>query len=150
MSRAALLAVLPLLLACSKTEEAPEATPATPSNVVVPPGMNVAGTWSVSVMPEDRDTTLLMFMLTATNEATGWKMTLPNREPMDVNVVAMSHDSIVFENGPFPSAIQKGVMVRQRSTVKLTGDTLQGRTIARYEVKGADSLRVLRTQAVRQ
>lgn len=101
-------------------------------------------------MPEDRDTTLLMFMLTATNEATGWKMTLPNRKPMDVNVVAMSHDSIVFENGPFPSAIQKGVMVRQRSTVKLTGDTLQGRTIARYEVKGADSLRVLRTQAVRQ
>lgn len=150
MSRAALLAALPLLLACSKKDEAPESTSATQSNVVVPPGMNVAGTWSVSVMPEDRDTTLLIFMLNATNEATGWKMTLPNREPMDVNVVAMSHDSIVFENGPFPSAIQKGVMVRQRTTVRLAGDTLHGRTIARYEVKGADSLRVLRTQAVRQ
>lgn len=150
MSRAALLAVFPLLLACSKKDEAPQATPATPSSVVAPPGMNVAGTWSVSVMPEDRDTTLLIFMLTATNEATGWKMTLPNREPMDVNVVAMNHDSIVFENGPFPSAIQKGVMVRQRTTVRLAGDTLRGRTIARYEVRGGDSLRVLRTQAIRQ
>jgi hypothetical protein len=113
--------------------------------------MNVAGTWSVSVMPEDRDTTLLLFMLNATNEATGWTMTLPNREPMEVKVVSMDHDSIVFENGPFPSAIQKGVNVRQRSTVRFQqGDTLVGKTIARYDVKGADSLRVLRTQAVRQ
>ena len=145
MPRAALLAVLLLTLACSKKDEG-----ATASNVVVAPGMNVAGTWSVSVMPEDRDTTLLIFMLTATNEAKGWRMTLPNREPMDVNVVAMNHDSIVFENGPFPSAIQKGVMVRQRTSVRLVGDTLQGKTVARYEVKGADSLRILRTQAVRQ
>ena len=150
MSRAALLAVLPLLLACSQKDETADTGSETPSNVVVPPGMNVAGTWSVSVMPEDRDTTLLLFMLNATNEATGWTMTLPNREPMEVKVVSMDHDSIVFENGPFPSAIQKGVMVRQRSTVRLEGDTIRGRTIARYDVKGADSLRVLRTQAVRQ
>jgi hypothetical protein len=143
MSRAALLAVLTLFVACSRKDE-------TASNVVVPPGMNVAGTWSVSVMPEDRDTTLLIFMLNATNEATGWKMTLPNREPMDVRILSMDHDSIVFENGPFPSALQSGAMVRTHSTVRQQGDTLVGKTIARYDVKGADSVRILRTQAVRQ
>lgn len=150
MSRAALLAVLPVLLACSPKDEDSDTGSEGATNVVVSPGMNVAGTWSVSVMPEDRDTTLLIFMLNATNEATGWTMTLPNREPMEVKVVQMNHDSIIFENGPFPSAIQKGVMVRQRSSVRLEGDTIRGRTVARYDVKGADSVRVLRTQAVRQ
>lgn len=145
MSRAALLAVIPLLLACSKKDDAP-ANPA----VVAPPGMNVAGTWSVKVTPEDRDTTLLMFIMKATNDASGWEMTLPNREPMKVRVLAMSHDSIVFENGPFQSALREGKTVRTHSVVRLQGDTLVGRTIARYDVKGPDSLWILRTTAVRQ
>ena len=143
MSRVALLAVIPLLLACSKKDEAPPAD-------VGSTNMNLAGRWSVQVMPESRDSTLLIFMLDASNTATGWKMTLPNRQPMDVRVVTMSNDSIVFENDKFPSALEPGVMVKTSTTAALVADTLIGRTTAHYDVKGPDSVRVLRLKGVRQ
>jgi hypothetical protein len=144
MSRAALLAVI-ALLACSKKDD----TSSTPVSAA-PPGMNLAGTWSVKVMPEDRDTTLLIYMLTATNQSTGWKMTLPNREPMEVRILSMTADSIVMENGPFASALVPGVQVKTHTAAQMQGDTLFGRTIAHYQVKGPDSVRILRTVATRQ
>jgi hypothetical protein len=146
MSRAALLAAFVTVLACSKKDDASSNAPIAEA----PPGMNLAGTWSVQVMPETQDTTLLMFLLNATNQSKGWKMTLPNREPMEVRVLSMSNDSIVFENGPFASALVPGVQVRTHSTVHLQGDTLVGRTIAHYDVKGPDSVRILRTIGTRQ
>ena len=150
MSRAALLLVLPVLLACSKKDEpVVDNTAATPE-VAAPAGMNLAGRWSVRVMPEDRDTTIIMYVLEATNTNKGWKMTLPNRDPMDVRVLHMDADSIVTENGPYSSALQKGVTVRTHSNVRMEGDKIVGRTIAHYETKGPDSLRVFRTEGVRQ
>ena len=151
MSRAALLLVLPVIFACSKKEEAPAGMSAEmAAETMAPPGMNLAGRWSVRVMPEDRDTTIIMYVLDATNNNRGWKMTLPNRDPMDVRVIHMDVDSIVTENGPYPSALQKGVNVRTHSNVRLEGDKVVGRTIAHYETKGPDSLRVFRLEGVRQ
>ena len=150
MSRAALLLVLPVLLACSKKDEpAADNTAATPE-VAAPAGMNLAGRWSFRVMPEDRDTTIIMYVLETTNTNKGWKMTLPNRDPMDVRVVHMDADSIVTEIGPYSSALQKGVTVRTHSNVRMEGEKIVGRTIAHYETKGPDSLRVFRTEGVRQ
>jgi len=145
MSRAALLAVLVVSLACSKKDDA-SSTPVASA----PPGMNLAGTWSVQVKPEDRDTTLLIYMLTATNQSTGWKMTLPNREPMDIRILSMSADSIVMENGPFESALVPGAQVSTHTAAHMQGDTLVGRTIAHYKVNRPDSVRILRTIATRQ
>ena len=101
-------------------------------------------------MPEDRDTTIIMYVLEATNTNKGWKMTLPNRDPMDVRVLHMDADSIVTENGPYSSALQKGVTVRTHSNVRMEGDKIVGRTIAHYETRGPDSLRVFRSEGVRQ
>lgn len=151
MSRAALLLVLPVFLACSKKEEAPAGMAAQmATETMAPAGMNLAGRWSVRVMPEDQDTTVIMYILEATNNNRGWKMTLPNRAPMEVRVIHMDADSIVTENGPYSSALQKGVTVRTHSNVRMEGDKVVGRTIAHYETKGSDSLRVFRLEGVRQ
>ena len=143
MSRAALLALLPVVLACSKKDDS---TPV----IEAPAGMNLAGTWAVQVRPENQDSTLLIYMLTATNSSRGWKMTLPNREPMDVRVLSMSTDSLVFENGPFPSLLVPGTQVSTHTSAHMQNDSLVGRTIAHYQVKGPDSVRILRTVATRQ
>lgn len=151
MSRAALLLVLPVVIACSKKDEsAADASTAMTPTVAAPAGMNLEGKWSVRVMPEDRDTTIIMYVLDATNTNKGWKVTLPNRDPMDIRVTHLDSDSIVTEIGPYSSALQKGVTVRTHSNVHLDGDKIVGRTIAHYETKGPDSLRVFRTEAVRQ
>jgi hypothetical protein len=153
MSRAALLLVLPVLFACSKKE-----TPAADTSAAMAPApaatapapMNVAGNWSVKVMAEKKDTVLLTYPLVATNDKTGWKMTLPNREPMELRVVSMDNDSIVVDNGPYSSALRKNVMVTTHSSMHMEGDKLVGITIAHYNTKGADSVVVLRTEGTRQ
>ena len=151
MSRALVLLVLPVVVACSKKDEpAADTTGANIPTVSAPAGMKLAGTWSVRVMPEDRDTTIIMYVLEATDTNKGWKMTLPNRDPMNVRVLHLGSDSIVVENGPYSSALQKGVTVRTHSNVHMEGDKIVGRTIAHYETKGPDSLRVFRTEGIRQ
>ncbi len=153
MSRAALLLILPVLISCSKKEEPAADTTAAMAPAAVAPApaaMNVAGKWSMRVMPDGKDTTLLTYILEATNDNTGWKMTLPNRQPMDIRVVAMSADSIVTENGPYASALRKNVMVTTHSNMHMDGDKIVGTTIARYDTKGADSVLHLRMEGIRQ
>lgn len=153
MSRAALLLVLPMLLACTKKDETPVDTTAAMApapEAAAPAAMNVAGKWNVKVMPEDKDTVLLTYVLDATNEMTGWKLTLPDRAPMDLRVMSMDNDSIVVDNGPYSSALRKGVMVTTHSSMHMEGDKIVGKTIAHYNTKGPDSVRVLRTEGTRQ
>ncbi len=153
MTRAALLLVLPVMLACSKTETPAADTSAAmaPAPVAVAPApMNVAGNWSVKVMPDGKDTVLLTYKLVATNEKTGWMLTLPNRQPMEGRVMSMDNDSVVVENGPYESVLRKNVQVWTHSSMHMEGDKLVGKTLAHYSTKGADSLVVLRTEATRQ
>ncbi len=153
MSRAALLLVVPVMLACSKKEtpaaDTSAAMAAAPAPVAPAP-MNVAGKWTVKVMPEGKDTTILTYMLDATNDMTGWKLTLPNRQPMEPRVISMDNDSIVIDNGPYSSALRKNVMVTTHSSMHMEGDKLVGKTIAHYNTKGADSVVVLHTEGARQ
>ena len=87
--------------------------------------------------------------LPATNDQTGWKMTLPGRPAMDIRVTHMDNDSIVSENGPYSSALRKNVMVTTHSNMHMEGDKLVGTTIARYNTKGADSVVNLRATGTR-
>ena len=149
MSRAALLLVLPIVFGCTK-KDGPAAdtsamAPAAPAAAVTPAAMNVAGKWTVVVMPAAKDTTVLTYTLDATNEKAGWKMTLPGRQAMDIRILSMDGDSIVSENGPYSSALRKGVMVTTHSTMHMEGEKLVGTTIAHYATKGADSVLNLRT-----
>jgi hypothetical protein len=154
MSRAALLLVLPVLIGCSKKDEPAADTTAAmaPAATEAPAAaaMNVAGKWSMRVMPEGKDTTLLTYMLEATNDKSGWKMTLPNRQPMDIRVLSMSPDSIVVENGPYSSALRNKVNVWTHGAYHMDGDKLVGTTVAHYDVKTADSVVHLRVDGIRQ
>ena len=154
MSRAALLLVLPIVFACTKKDEpAPDTSaamaPAAPVAVAPAAPMNVAGKWNVQVMPADKDTTILNYVLEATNDKTGWKMTLPDRKAMDLRVLSLDNDSIVSENGPYSSALRKNVMVTTHSSMHMDGDKLVGTTIAHYNTKGADSVVHLRSSGTR-
>lgn len=148
MSRVALLLVLPIIFGCTKKDEPAADTsamaPAAPAAAVTATPMNLAGHWTVQVMPADKDTTLLTYTLDATADKTGWKMTLPGRPAMDLRVLSMDNDSVVSENGPYSSALRKDVMVTTHSNFHLEGDKLVGTTIARYNTKGADSVLNLR------
>lgn len=157
MSRAALLLVIPLMLACSKKDEpaadttaAMAAAPAAAAPAAAPGPMNVAGNWTVKVMPENKDTVLLTYKLVATNEKTGWKMTLPNRPEMEPRITSMDNDSIVIDNGPYSSVLRKNTMVTTHSTMHMEGDKLVGVTTAHYKSKTADSVAMLRTEATRK
>lgn len=153
MTRVALLLVLPVMLACSKTETPAADTSAAmaPAPAAVAPApMNVAGNWSVKVMPEGKDTVLLTYKLVATNDKTGWMLTFPNRQPMEGRVISMDNDSIVVENGPYESVLRKNVTVSTHSSMHMEGDKLVGKTLAHYSTKGGDSLVVLRTEGTRQ
>jgi hypothetical protein len=155
MSRAALLLVLPILVACSKNEtpaadtSAAAAAPA-PAATAPAAAPNVAGTWNVKVMPQAKDTVLLTYTLVATNDKTGWKLTLPNRPTMDGRVMSMDNDSVVIENGPYSSVLRKNQQVWTHSAMHLEGDKLVGTTVAHYTTKGADSVVMLRTEGTRQ
>ncbi|HUQ47177.1 MAG TPA: hypothetical protein VM053_02910 [Gemmatimonadaceae bacterium] len=150
MSRVALLLVLPIVFGCAKKDEpaADTAMSAAPT-AAAPAPLNVAGKWTMQVMPADKDTTVLTYTLDATNETTGWKMTLPGRDAMNIRVIHMDNDSIVSENGPYSSALRKNVMVTTHSNMHMEGDKLVGTTIARYDTKGADSVVNLRTTGTR-
>jgi hypothetical protein len=153
MSRAALLLVLPVMLACAKKEAPPADTSAMAAAVdtaAAPAPPNYAGKWTVNVMPEGKDSIVLTYPLEATNDKTGWKMTLPGREMMTPRVISVDNDSVVLENGPYQSVLRKNVMVSTHSAMHIEGDKLVGTTIAHYKTKGADSVVVLRTEATRQ
>ena len=67
-----------------------------------------------------------------------------------MRVVAVEGDSIVWEAGPFESVIRKGVQVRVSRVVgRIRDGKLVGRTTARYDVAGADSVAHLTLEGTR-
>jgi hypothetical protein len=154
MSRAALLFVVPVILACAKKEAPPvdtSAMTAAPETTALTAPVNYAGSWTVTVMPEAKDTVLLTYAFESTNDTTGWKITFPGRPTMEPRVVSMDNDSVVLDNGPYSSVLRKNVMVTTHSSMHMEGDKLVGRTIAHYSnTRSADSVVVLRTEATRK
>jgi hypothetical protein len=154
MKRAALLLVLPVMLACMKKDAAvadsSAVVPADTAAVAVAAPVNYAGSWTVTVMPADKDTVLLTYGLESTNDTTGWKMQLPGRPVMSPKILAMNNDSVVIHNGPYASVLRKGVQVTTHSTMHMEGDKMVGTTVATYKSTGADSVTNLRTTATRK
>jgi hypothetical protein len=125
---------------------APDAAPA-PAPIVL---KDVAGTYAVTGKNEAGDTTLVTYDLTATGDTTGWTLTFPKRKPIAMRVVSVAGDSIVLEAGPYDSQIQKGMKVRTHAVYRLQDGKLIGRTVARYDTKGPDSLRIVVSEGIRK
>ena len=158
MSRFTLLCSAAFLVACAKTENAPVDTgmAAAPMPAPAPPAAtpislkDVAGKYAVTGKNEAGDTTLVTFELNATADTTGWTITFPNRKPISQRILSVSGDSIVMEAGPYASQIQKGVQVRTHTVYRMQDGKLVGRTVARYDTKGPDTLRIVITEGIRK
>ena len=110
---------------------------------------DVAGTWHIVARPADgKDTTATRVTLNATADTVGWTMVMGNSKPVPLHVM-VSGDSIVETSEPYPSARRKGVTVRTTSTFRLQNGKLVGTTVAHYNVKTADSVLVLSTEATK-
>jgi len=154
-----LLSCAVAVAACAKTEKTPDTTtaaatpPAAPLPAPPPAAIklsDVAGKWNVTGKNEAGDSTLVTYVFTAPTDTTGWPIKFPNRaKPGPVRVVSFAGDRIVIGAGPYPSVLRKGVQVRTVSTLRLQDGKLVGMSTARYNVKTADSVRKVRTEAIR-
>lgn len=143
-----------VLVGCAKSEDqaAVDTAAATAAPPPPPAGIalaDVAGKWNVKGMNEAGDSTIVTYEMTATADTTGWVINFPNRKPVPVRVVSVAGDSIVTEAGPYESVLRKGVQVTTHGVFRLQDGKLVGNTIARYNVKTADSVRIVRTEGTR-
>ena len=110
---------------------------------------DLAGTWNVRSTVEGDESTVVTYDILATSDQSGWSLKFPNREPIPVRVVAVEGDSVVTESGPFESQLRKGVQVSTVVVNRLADGKLVGRTTARYQVSGADSVTYLNFEGTR-
>lgn len=154
MRRFALLGCAALLCACgegqppqteSTADSAAEAAPAASMISLA----DLAGTWTLRVMPENSDSVLVTAVITATGDTSGWTMTFPGRDPIPLHVMPPEGDSLVVHAGPYDSALRPGTQVSTEMVVRLQNGMLVGLTTAHYAGGGPDSVVVVRTEATR-
>ena len=148
----AFITIAAFLAACVKTETstvdtgtaamAPEPAPAAAPAAAPISLPSVAGKYRVTSRGQGPDTTVVTSELNVTGDTTGWTITYPNRAPVPVRIVTVSGDSIVAETGPFTSVRRAGVPVTTRTTYRWQNGQLVGTTVAHYDVKGPDTVRV--------
>lgn len=109
---------------------------------------DMAGTWNIRSKVEGSDKEIT-YDLVATADESGWSIKFPNRDLIPVRVVAVEGDSVVYEAGPFESVIRKGVQVNSRVVSRLKDGKLVGRTTARYDVTGPDTVAHLTLEGTR-
>lgn len=147
--RLASMALIGLLLACGKADEAPSADSST---LALAPAAGVdlaslAGTWTLRTTPDGRDT-VITSEIAATGTTEGWTMTMPGQQPVPVRV-RVDGDSIMTETGPFPSVLREGAMVTTSAVYRVQDGKLVGTLVARYGGTGADSVMTGRQEATR-
>jgi hypothetical protein len=156
-----LLLSLPLLGACAKKDTdatagtdtlAASSTASTTTSVAAPPAMaldSFAGKWNVTSTPTSgANKSPTKYVLTATNNTSGWTLTFPNRPPVPAQVT-VAGDSVQISAGPYESVRRKGVQVTTDGYIRLSNGKLVGSTTAHYAVKTADSVLVLTTEGTR-
>ncbi len=89
------------------------------------------------------------YELIATADPAGWTMSFPDRPPIPVRVVAVAADSIVTAAGPYQSMLREGVPVTLQTVYRLRDGRLVGRSVARYQTSGRDSVLHIRAEGTR-
>ena len=160
VTRPTLVCCALLLTACAKKDNAAvdsssvsasstSSTTTTPPPVPAPINLaDIAGKWNMRAVPTTgTDTSATTYVLTATNNSTGWTITFPGGKPIPVQVVAAG-DSVVV-TGNHASVRRKGVQVTTIGTLRLQNGDLVGPTTAHYKVRTADSVLVLNVTGTR-
>jgi hypothetical protein len=111
---------------------------------------DVAGKWNMRSVPTSgTDTSATTYVLTATNNTSGWTIKFPNRAAAVPVRVTVEADSIVTASGPYESVRRRGVQVTTNGVLRLQSGSLVGSTTAHYRVRTADSVLVLNTSGTR-
>ena len=159
-TRIAICCCAAVLAGCAKKESASaDSTSAmasstsatTTSTTTAPAPINlaaVAGKWNMRSVPMSGDTSATTYVLTATNNTSGWTITFPGRAPIPVKVT-VDGDSIMLAAGPYSSVRRKGVQVTTYGVSRVQNGGMVGSTTAHYKVKSADSVLVLSTTGTR-
>jgi hypothetical protein len=155
MRRVALLSVTLLFVACVKSENStPDTTAAmapaaAPAPAPAPMSLaSVAGKYHAEGK-NDKGATVVSYDLDA-SDTTNWIIQFTDRkEPVKMNSIMASGDSIVVEAGPYASAVQKGAMVTTHTVYHVQDGKLIGRTVAHYN-KGPDSVMVITSELVKK
>jgi len=161
ITRPALVCSAILIAACAKKDNAAVDTSSTASSTTAsttttmpaaPANINladVAGKWNMRSVPTSgTDTTPTTYVMTATNNTTGWTLTFPGRKPMPVQV-STGGDSIIITAAPYASVRRKGTTVSTAGVLRLQNGDLVGSTTAHYKTKSADSVLVLTMSGTR-
>jgi hypothetical protein len=143
-----------LVMGCGKAADQPEdaVVGEAPAAEEAPAALSLAdlaGTWNVRSTVEGDESKVVTYDIVATADQSGWSLKFPDREPIPVRVVAVEGDSVVTESGPFESQLRKGVQVSTVVVNRLKDGKLVGRTTARYQVSGADSVTHLNFEGTR-
>ncbi len=102
---------------------------------------DVAGTWNLTgTFATPEEPTIVDYSVVATDSESGWLLNLPDRDPIEIRIVAVDGDSIVGESGPFESIIQEGVMVSTRTVMRLHDGMLVGSLTATYDTDPVQSV----------
>lgn len=138
--------------ACSGRDQAADSTTMQAGTAMAAPInlADVAGTWTVKGMSMAGDTTLVTYEVTATADTTGWTITFPGARPIPMRVLGVSGDSVMVEAGPYESVLRKGTKVSTKGVFRLQNGMLVGTTTARYDVKTADSVLMVRSEGMRK
>lgn len=157
-TRIAICTCAAVLAGCAKKENAAVDTSSamaasTTTTMAAPAALNaadVAGKWDMRSVPTSgTDTSATTYVLTATNNTSGWTIKFPNRAAAVPVRVTIEADSIVTNSGPYESVRRKGVQVTTNGVMRLQNGSLVGSTTAHYRVKTPDSVLVLNTTGTR-
>lgn len=127
---------------CSKADAPPAADTLAAGPADTPAATTLAsfnGTWDVNVMPEGSDSVVTTHVLHVSD--TAWHLEFPDRAGTTARMTGMRGDTATGEAGPFESGVRRGVQVRTTNSYWLEGGKLMGRTTARYETTGPDTVR---------
>ena len=133
-------------LAASTTSSTTMSAPAaTPINLA-----DVAGKWNMRAVPASgTDTTATTYVLTATNNSSGWTITFPGRKPQPVQISTEGDSILISSPTPYASVRRKGVQVTTNGVLRLQNGDLAGTTTAHYNVKTADSVLLVNVTGTR-
>ncbi len=161
MRRLALLSSIVFAVACSKSESppadtgmaaapAPAPAPAPAAPTAAPISLkDVAGTYTVTGKNERGDSTLITYTLNAMPDTTGWNIVFTNGQKVSQHVM-VDGDSIISDAGPYPSFLRKGMKVTTHTVFHVVNGKLVSRTVAHYNVKTADSVRIIVAEGVKK
>jgi hypothetical protein len=144
------------LLGCSKPADKPADTAETAETAEAAPApapatlslADLAGTWHVSSKVEGSDK-VVTYDMVITGDQKDWSLKFPGRDPIPVRVIAVEGDSVISEAGPFESVLRKGVQVRTHVVTRLQDGKMVGTNVARYDVKGPDTVAYLKFEGTR-